>query len=144
MFPVSEIIHNIRAHRPAICGILQSPSQRSRAWLQSRKVSHYFATLCTINPACPVQLWDKFVPQLEATLNIMQTSRIDTSKSAYKALNGRKFNWNRTPLAPVSQKALAFLDQANCLTWAPHVINTFTMGFAPDYYQLLRFWNKLI
>ena len=30
------------------------------------------ATLCTINPACPVQLWNSFVPQIEATLNIIK------------------------------------------------------------------------
>ena len=33
---------------------------------------HKIATVCTINPACPVQLWDIFVPQIEATLNIMR------------------------------------------------------------------------
>ena len=73
----------------------------------------------------------------------MQTSRIDSSKSAYEALNGQKIDWNRTPLAPVSQRALAFLDPANCLTLAPHAIDAFTLGFAPDHYRLLRFCNKL-
>ena len=50
---------------------------------------------------------------------------------------------NRTPLAPVGQQALAFLDPVNRLTWAPHAIDAFTLGFAPDHYRLLRFWNKL-
>ena len=35
------------------------------------------------------------------------------------------------------------MDPTNCLTWAPHATKTFTLGFAPDHYQLLRFWNKL-
>jgi hypothetical protein len=58
-------------------------------------------------------------------------------------LNGKKFNWNQTPLAPVGQRALAFLDPANRLSWAPHAIDAFTIGYAPDHYRLLRFWNKL-
>ena len=51
---------------------------------------HMIATVCIIDPACPVQLWDRFVPQIEATLNTMRTSRIDSSKLAYEALNGQK------------------------------------------------------
>ena len=73
----------------------------------------------------------------------MRTLIIDSTKSAYKALKGRKFDWNRTPLAPVGQRALAFLDPSNRLTWAPHAIDAFTLGFAPDHYRLLRFMNKL-
>ena len=83
------------------------------------------------------------MPQIEATLNILQTPRIDSSKSAYEALNGRKFDWNRTPLAPVGQRALAFMDPADQITWAPHAIDAWTLGFAPLYYRLLQFFNKL-
>ena len=73
----------------------------------------------------------------------MQKSRIDSTKSIYEALNGRKFDLNRTLLAPVGQRTLAFLDPGNFRTWAPHAIDAFTLGFAPDHYQLLSFWNKL-
>ena len=41
---------------------------------------HTIATLCTIDPGCPIQLWDLFIPQIEATLNILRTSRIYSSK----------------------------------------------------------------
>ena len=62
---------------------------------------------------------------------------------AYEALNGQRFDWNQTPLAPVGQRALTFLDPTNHLTWAPHAIDAYTLGFDPDHYRLLRFWNKL-
>ena len=94
---------------------------------------HVIATLCTIDPVCPVQLLDRFVSQNEATLNIMRTSRIDSTTSAYEALDGWKFDWNRTPLAPVGQRALVFLDPVDQLTWAPHAIDAFTLGFTPDH-----------
>jgi hypothetical protein len=58
---------------------------------------HTIATLCTIDPSCPVQLWDRFIPQIEATLNILRTSRIDRTKSAYEALNGKKFIGTKHP-----------------------------------------------
>ena len=141
MFTSSKTIHNIRTNGPPICRIIQSPRQRNGTRMQGPKY-HTIATLCTINPACPVKLWDRFVPQIEATLNIMRTSRIDSTKSAYEALNGRKSNWNRTSLTPVSQRALAFLDPANRLTWAPHAIDAFTLGFTPDHYRSLRLCNK--
>ena len=53
---------------------------------------HTIATLCTIDPACSIQLSDRLVLQIEAILNIMQTSRIDSTKLAYEALNGRTFD----------------------------------------------------
>ena len=48
---------------------------------------HAIAMMCTINPTCPIPLWDQFVPQIDTTLNIMRTSQINSTKSAYKALN---------------------------------------------------------
>ena len=88
---------------------------------------HTVATLCTVNPACLIQLWDRFMPKIEATLNIVRTSRIVSIKSVYEVLNGQKFGWNRTPLAPVGQQALTFIDQENRLAWAPHAINAYTL-----------------
>jgi hypothetical protein len=79
------------------------------------------------------------MPQIEVTLDIMRTSRIDSTKSAYKALKGRTFGWNRTTLAPVGQRALTFLDPYIRLSWEPHAIDVFTLGFDPDHYRLLRF-----
>ena len=35
------------------------------------------------------------------------------------------------------------MDPSNHLTWVPHAIDAFTLGFTPDHYQLLHFWNKL-
>ena len=98
---------------------------------------HTIATLCTITTACPIQLWDQFMPQIKATLNIMQTPRINSNKLAYEALNGQRFNCNQTLLAPVGQRALTFPNPANHLTQAPHVIDAYTLGFAPDHYRLL-------
>ena len=105
---------------------------------------HTIATLCTTDPAHPIQSWDQFMPQLQATLNIMQTSQINSNKLTYEALNRRRFDWNQTPLAPVGQRALTLLDPANRLTCTPHANDAYTLGFAPDNYRLLHFWIKVI
>ena len=60
--------------------------------------------------------------------------------SAYKALNGIRFDWNMVAL--VGKRTLAFLDSANDPRGAPHTITAYTPGFVPDHYRLLHFLNK--
>ena len=55
---------------------------------------HTIGHLATIDSDRQIQLWCKFIPQIETTFNLLQTSRVDSSKSAYEALNGKKFDWN--------------------------------------------------
>lgn len=105
---------------------------------------HTIAILCTIDPSFPVQLWDRVLSQLEATLNILQISRTYKGKSAYRALNGSKFNWNRTPLTILGANALTFLDPTTRRIWEPHAVNVFVVGFTPLHYRLLEFFNPQI
>ena len=48
---------------------------------------HTIATVCTIAPTCPIQLYAQCMTQTKATLNSMQTSRRNTNKLTYKAIN---------------------------------------------------------
>ena len=34
---------------------------------------HLLAALATVDPQCPTQLWDKFLPRVELTLNLLRT-----------------------------------------------------------------------
>ena len=61
---------------------------------------HFISTLATVDPTCPIQLWNEFVEQANDTLNLLRTSRRNPSISAYQELNG-KFDYNKTPLVPV-------------------------------------------
>ena len=67
---------------------VESYNRRVNAAKHGYKATQYHttATLCTTDPTCPIQLWDQCMPKIEATLNIMQTSQIDSTKSAYEAL----------------------------------------------------------
>ena len=42
---------------------------------------HMLAALATVDPLCPLQLWDKFLPQVQDTLNLLRTSRRDATKN---------------------------------------------------------------
>ena len=60
---------------------------------------HFVSALATTDSEFPLQLWDRLMPQVETTLNLMRRSRIDPTKSAYEVLNG-PYDWNRFSLAP--------------------------------------------
>ena len=51
---------------------------------------HTLAHLATIDPNCPLQIWCKFVKQIQITLLLLRTSRIDKKKSACEALYRKK------------------------------------------------------
>ena len=100
---------------------------------------HFLAHLATIDPNCPLQIWCKFIRQVQTTLLILRTSRVDNKKSAYEAMYHKKINFNRTPIAPVENKVVAFIAPDNRNSWQPHTVNTWYTGPAPDHYRLLEF-----
>jgi hypothetical protein len=69
----------------------------------------FIAALPTTDSNFPLQLWDKIIPQVQDTLNMMRASRVDPTRSAYEVLNG-PYGWNRYPLAPLGCKAVVYED----------------------------------
>jgi hypothetical protein len=63
--------------------------------------------LSTTDNEFPVQLWDKLAPQVQDSINLLQPSRIDPTKLAYKILEG-PYDWNRYPLAPLGTRAIIY------------------------------------
>jgi hypothetical protein len=70
---------------------------------------HFISALATVDKDYPLQLWDNFLPQVELTLNLIQFSRRDPTKSANEEVNG-KFDYNKSPLAPLGIKGLVYDD----------------------------------
>ena len=83
----------------------------------------FIAPLATTNVNFPLQLWDKLTPQVQTCLNLMQHSRIDPSKWAYKTLYG-PYDWNRYPLAPLGCKAVVYEDDDTRGLWITDAICT--------------------
>jgi hypothetical protein len=58
----------------------------NKSVIQTFKVA-LIAALAITDSDFPFQLWDQLTPQVEDTLNMLCTSKIDSTKSAYKILN---------------------------------------------------------
>jgi hypothetical protein len=100
---------------------------------------HFVATLATVDMLCPLQLWNKFLPQVELTLNLLRFSCRNPCVSANQELCS-SFNFNKTPLAPLGTKALAYKDPATRASWAPHATDGFYVGLANKHYRCPCFY----
>ena len=67
--------------------------------------NHYLAGLASCDNFSPLAEWDRLLPQVELTLNLLRSSRVNPSLSAYAYLFGN-FNFNKTPLASPGTKVL--------------------------------------
>jgi hypothetical protein len=100
---------------------------------------HIIAGLATVNRNCPLQLWDKFLHQVELTLNLLHFSCRDPSKSTNKEVNG-PHDLNKISIVLISTKSLAYDDPTNHTSWAPHETDAFYVDPAPKHYWCLQFY----
>ncbi len=88
---------------------------------------HIIAGLQTVNPECPLQLWAKFIPQMQDMLNLLQMAQSDPTASASKDLEG-PFDYNKTPMAVLGTKALAFIDPKEQQSCQENGVNEYVVG----------------
>jgi Reverse transcriptase (RNA-dependent DNA polymerase) len=96
--------------------------------------SHFISILCGTDRNCPIIIWDKFVRQAEITMNLMRASRIDPSKSAHEQIHG-KFNYNRTPMAPIGQGVMVHEKPLGRRSWDPRALKGYYVGPAMHHYR---------
>jgi hypothetical protein len=84
----------------------------------------FIAALATTNSEFPLQLWDKIMPQVQDTLNLMRASRINPAISTYEALNG-PYDWNQYPLTPLGCKVVVYKDGNTRRLWASRGVELF-------------------
>jgi hypothetical protein len=102
--------------------------------------NHLIAGLCSTDPNFPLNLWDRLLPQALITLNLLRRSRINPRLSAYAQVHGA-FDFNRTPLAPPGTRVLIHEKPSVRKTWAPHAIDGWYLGPAPQHYRCYRVWS---
>ena len=103
---------------------------------------HFISGLATIDVNAPLQLWDQWLAQSQDTLNMMRTSRQNSSISAYEEMEG-KFDFNRTPMAPFGTKGLAYLDPDERLTFQTHGVDVYYVARSPFHYRLMKFYDPI-
>jgi len=96
--------------------------------------NHFVAILSGTDPAFPVTLWDKLLPQAELTINLLRQSNTVPTVSAQAHLFGT-FDFNRMPLAPMGCAVQVHEDADKRKTWAPHTVDGWYLGTSPDHYR---------
>eukprot|EP00804_Cyclotella_cryptica_P003417 CCRYP_018563-RA/>CCRYP_018563-RA protein AED:0.22 eAED:0.19 QI:0/0/0/1/0.33/0.25/4/0/1155 len=102
--------------------------------------NHFISGLCSTDSNWPLQLWDTMTEQAIITLNLLRTSRIDPSKSAYHQLHGHRYNWNAYPLAPPGTKAVIYDSPTTRTSWGTRGLDAWYCGPAFDHYRNMKFY----
>ena len=102
--------------------------------------NHFIASLCTVDPLFPFYLWDRLLPQVTMTLNMLWRSRLNPGISAYEQVNGIH-NFERTSLAPLGCKVQIHEKPHKKLTYAPQSVDGWYLGPAVHHYICYTCYN---
>ena len=72
-----------------------------------------------MDASCPIHIWSEMIPQMQDTLNMLHTLRNNNKFTAYEEIQGT-FDWNLTPMAPLSNKGVVYIPP----TCASHPLPT--------------------
>jgi hypothetical protein len=95
--------------------------------------AHFIIILCGADKSFPLHLWDRLLGQAKHMLNMLRTSKMTPTVSAYAYLWG-KHDYNANPFAPLGCKVEAHVTPGTCETWAPHTASGFYIGNAWEHY----------
>ena len=101
--------------------------------------NHFISGLCSTDTDWPIQLWDQLTPQAEITLNLVRTSRMDPTKSAYHLFHGKQYDWNKYPMAPPGTKAVIYLDPKTRRLWGARGLDAWYCGPSLHHYRNCKF-----
>jgi hypothetical protein len=80
---------------------------------------HFVAGISSVDPAFPLHLWDRLLPQAEITLNLLRSSRLHPQLSAAAHFHGL-VDYNKTAFAPPGCKIISHEKPGKRRTWEPH------------------------
>jgi hypothetical protein len=93
----------------------------------------FIAALATTDSNFPIQLWDRLIPQVQNTLNMMRALSVNPAILAYEALNG-PYSWNQYPLVPLGCKAVIYEDRDTRGSWVSRGVNGWCLGPSLNHY----------
>ena len=96
--------------------------------------NHFVSVLCTVHSKFPLTEWDRLLPQTTLTLNLLRSSRIHPSLSAYASLFGQ-FDFNRTPLAPMGTQIVAHTSADSRTPFGQHGKVGWYIGPSLEHYR---------
>ena len=99
--------------------------------------NHFIAILCAADPDFPLDQWDLLLPSAEMTLNMLRSSALNPSLSAWEQVQG-PYDYAAHPIHPPGIKVVVFHDVEERKTWAPHGMTGYYVGQALDHYRCHR------
>jgi hypothetical protein len=96
--------------------------------------NHFVSTLVNVDSHFPMADWDRLLSQTTLTLNLLRSSRIHPSLSAYASLFGQ-FDFNRTPLAPPGTKIVAHISADTRTSFGQHGQVGWYIGPSLEHYR---------
>jgi hypothetical protein len=106
-----------------------------------RTAKNIFAGLCMVYPKFPLYLWDKIIPQVEMTLNMLRGSRMNPRLSAWDQVCS-VFDYNRTPIGPPGTRVLVHEKLHQHGTWAPLGEDALHIGPAFEHNRCYKVWTR--
>ena len=102
---------------------------------------HLISVFAGLDDNFPMTQWDKLLPQVEITLNLLRASKATPSISAYEHVHG-PYDYNRNPLAPIGCAVHIHNQPAKRGTWAPHTQPGWYLGTSFEHYRCHRVLPK--
>ena len=101
---------------------------------------HFNTVLANADPDFPAEQWDRFMPQVELTLNLLWASRSNPALSAWAYLFGQ-FDYNKTPLAPPGIKAIAQVKVGRRASWGQSGRSGWYIGPTLEHYRCVKIFH---
>ena len=120
------------------CKIQLVPPDNHRRNLAERAIqtfkNHFKSVLAGVDDSFPMKLWDKLLPQVILTLNLLRQSNVAPTISAYAYVNG-PFDYNAMPLAPMGCATQIYESTNRRKTWAENSIDGWYLRTSPEHYR---------
>jgi hypothetical protein len=108
------------------CTIQLVPPDNHNRNLAERAIQtfkNYFKSVIVgVDDNFPMRLWDRLLPQMVLTLNLLCQSNVAPTVSAYQYVHGA-FDYNRMPLAPMGCAVQVHESNERRGTWAANAID---------------------
>ena len=95
--------------------------------------NHIISDFCCTDSEWPLQLWNNLTKQALITLNLCRTSRKHPTKSAYHSFYGKRYDWNKHPMAPPGTRAVEYEAPAGRLSRGTRGVDGWYCGPAFDH-----------
>ena len=100
---------------------------------------HFIAILYGCERNFPMNLWDKIIPQVVLTENLLRRSNLNPDLSADVQVWGQ-FDFSQTPLAPLGTMVMVHEKPVNCKTRSPNTSEAWYLGPAVHHYRCYQVW----